>query len=263
MDWNAAIERNRDALKRILAMLVTMAGIAVGPRPEARAGGEPRRTLPRHLHRAIVSLLRPAEAAARRLIIVVARDLVVAPPRPAKPKPALANAALRRLGIAVVTSPADRAAAAPQSRAVRPRTLSLPLLDPLPRPARRARKTVSDRSMPRIWTLGMADPKPVPPLPPSPSPDDPVDATRLGLRLAALASALNDLPGQAMRFARWKARRDSARPAGRLRRLSPLRPGPAYGARRPGSRRRVHEVDEVLADMHHFAFLALQRRDTS
>jgi hypothetical protein len=28
MDWNAAIERNREALKRVLAMLVAMAGIA-------------------------------------------------------------------------------------------------------------------------------------------------------------------------------------------------------------------------------------------
>ena len=35
MDWNLAIERNREALKRILAMLVAMAGITVGPHPEA------------------------------------------------------------------------------------------------------------------------------------------------------------------------------------------------------------------------------------
>ncbi len=28
MDWNLAIEQNREALKRILAMLVAMAGIA-------------------------------------------------------------------------------------------------------------------------------------------------------------------------------------------------------------------------------------------
>ena len=27
MDWNAAIERNREALKRVLAMLVAMAGL--------------------------------------------------------------------------------------------------------------------------------------------------------------------------------------------------------------------------------------------
>ena len=77
MDWNAAIERNREALKRILAMLVAMAELA--------GGGA---TLPRHLHRAVLRLLRPAESAARRLVIVAARGLVVTlpPPRPRKAK---------------------------------------------------------------------------------------------------------------------------------------------------------------------------------
>ena len=31
MDWNAAIEKNREALKRVLAMLVAMAGLAGCP----------------------------------------------------------------------------------------------------------------------------------------------------------------------------------------------------------------------------------------
>ncbi len=30
MDWNAAIEKNREALERILAMLVAMAGLDLG-----------------------------------------------------------------------------------------------------------------------------------------------------------------------------------------------------------------------------------------
>ena len=41
MDWDGVIERNTEALKRILAMLVAMAGLAVGPHPEVRAEGEP------------------------------------------------------------------------------------------------------------------------------------------------------------------------------------------------------------------------------
>jgi hypothetical protein len=40
MDWNLAIERNREALKRIVATLVAMAGLA-----DSGPG-----TLPRHLH---------------------------------------------------------------------------------------------------------------------------------------------------------------------------------------------------------------------
>ena len=79
MDWNAAIERNREALKRVLAMLVAMAGLD--------ASALTNFTLPRHLYRTILRLLRPAESAVRRLIIVAARGLVVPPARPRKQKP--------------------------------------------------------------------------------------------------------------------------------------------------------------------------------
>jgi len=84
MDWNMAIERNRDALKRILAALVAMAGLAdadPGFPSRVRGGG----TLPRYLHTAVLRLLRPAESAVRRLVIVAARSVVVAPPPPRSP----------------------------------------------------------------------------------------------------------------------------------------------------------------------------------
>ncbi len=95
MDWNFAIEKHKQALKRVLAMLVAMAGLAEGKLPGTvyffpqisdvtsmpGSGGKkvncPQRFLPRHLHRAILRLLRPAEAAARRLIVVAARGLTV------------------------------------------------------------------------------------------------------------------------------------------------------------------------------------------
>jgi hypothetical protein len=111
MDWNAAIEKNREALKRVLAMLVAMAGLRA-PAP----------TLPRHLYRAVLGLLRPAEAAARRLIIVMARGLVVALPplRPRKPKPE--RMIRRKTGRAGMPMPSENLA-----RRVPP----LPLLDPL------------------------------------------------------------------------------------------------------------------------------------
>ena len=66
MDGSVAIERNREALKRTLLMLVGMAEMAGGAS-----------TLPRHLYRAILRLLRPAESAARRLIIAASRGIVV------------------------------------------------------------------------------------------------------------------------------------------------------------------------------------------
>src|SRR5690606_15042944 len=110
------------------------------------------------------------------------------------------------------------------------------------------------------------------PPPPSPSPDDAIGADRLARRLAALAAALDDLPGQAKRFARWKARRD----LGLVRRRAPLRPGRPPGGRltrfdpaafSDGARRkkssRIREMDEILAHAHALARYALENPDTS
>jgi hypothetical protein len=307
MDWNAAIERNREALKRIVAALAAMAGLAIGqspplwgkPAPDLIRGcpagqrGVSRATahhprlsasptsppqgkrsaaviLPRHLHRAVLRLLRPAEAAARRLVIVAARGLVVElpKPRPRKAMHAPIGPVLRSLGIAVVMSSADLVRAAADRRAAvrraaaRPRSLSLPLFDSLPRipslsKGRVVRRTVPPHAAPRILFFDGAAPHR---LPPPPSPQDPIDAQRLTLRLAALARALDDLPGQAKRFARWKMRRER----GPVRRISPLRPGRPPGQRSArSSRRPAHEVHDVLGDLHYFAFEALQRPDTS
>jgi hypothetical protein len=267
MDWNAAIEKNREALKRVLAMLVAIAGLAgffAGEDGSARRGkaGGHRPTLPRHLHRAVLRLLRPAEAAVRRLVIVMARGLVVKlpPARARKPQPRLAI--LRnRLGTGILMPRDFRPEAG--LRAPAQRTFSLPLLDPLPRwrpPGRPA-----GRGVPRISFPGLIAPHPVAVWRP-PSPNDPVDAARLALRLAALASALDNLPGQARRFAHWRGRRDAAcaqdrqgHHKGRARRVWPLRPG-----RPPGGRQRaVHEVHEVLNVVHGLALWALKSPDTS
>ena len=315
MDWSAAVEKNREALKRILAMLVAMAGLgdaaftsplrggrrspdrrvgvieAPQPPPDASRRpplkGEVALTLPRHLYLAILRLLRPAEAAARRLIIAAARGLDAPPPPPRKsrPKPMTAERLLRRFGIAVVMSSADLAAAAAGARragAIRvagPRIPSLPLFDPPRRPFRSRRRTVPAHAAPRIMFPGVTEPFC---LPPPPSPDDPIDATRLGQRLAALAAALDDLPGQAKRFARWRARGADAAGAqnknqqnarqppapGRVRRISPLRSGRPPGGRlsrfdpSARSRRNIRDVDEILAHAHALASYALSP-DTS
>ncbi len=276
MDGSVAIENNRQALKRIVAMLFAMAGMGFGGRL-ALPALHPPVTLPRHLRLVILRLLRPAEAAARRLIIAAARGLVVAlpPARPRKPAPTAAEPVLRRLGIAVTVSRDDlrRAAArrAAAMRAARPRGPSLPLLDPLQRPFRPHRARRPAHAVPRISGPGFSlqssfrAPR---------SPDDPVDAVRLGRRLAALAAALDDLPGQAGRFARWRARRDVAdalekQGGGRFRRVSPLRTGRPPGGRLsrydPGAihPRNVREVDEILAHAHALAMFALRHPDTS
>ena len=316
MDWDLAITRNREALKRVLALLVAMASAATftsplwGGRREASGGGSDiagtptrpsddgriagdpncsaispafsaddraagsiggsaskphqgevnpaRPALPRHLHRAVLRLLRPAESAARRLVIVAARDVVVPPPRLREPLPARRKPS--RTGI--VFPPGVRSGAGLAARPPRaaPARIALPLFDTLRPPSRRPRRIVAG-SVPRISLPGLTAPHP---LPPKPMPFDRIDATRVRLRIAALAAVLDDLPAQAMRFARWRARRDAVlrdRASGVRRRvrLSPLRPG-----RPPGTNRRsADEVQEALRDLQQLAWWALEAPDTS
>jgi len=244
-------------------------------------------TLPRHLRLAILRVLRPAESAARRLIIAAARGLSVTlpPARPFRPKPVSPEPVLRRFGIAVTLSPSD-VAAARTTRAAGPHPevlasgqprRTLPLLDPLKRPFGAARRTVPAHAAPRILFPGVSVPHA---LPPPPSPDDPIDATRLTLRLAALAAALDDIEGQAERFARRQARAARSAHGRPARRIWPLRPGrppggrltrydpaathrDAAGAQARNTSRRVREIDEILAHAHSLALVALQRPDTS
>ena len=310
MDENAPIERNREALKRILAMLVAMAELGsrgLGAEgqftffrqdgssssevaraeksklsPALTPASSPALTLRRHVYRAILLLLRPAESAARRLIIAAARGIVVALPSPRKPKP---KPPIRGPRAFIPVNPKRR-----PKRALR--SLNLPLLDPLKRYFRVRRRYVPAHAAPRIRWLGGFDspflPRPPPP-PAPPSPDDPIDAARLGQRLAVLGAALDDLPGHARRFARWRARNDAAIARDRqardaaiaegkhgpsvvpFRRSSPLRWG-----RPPGGRlsrydptathpRKIREIDEILAHAHALAVYALDppRPDTS
>ncbi|HEV7255159.1 MAG TPA: hypothetical protein VGN97_18895 [Mesorhizobium sp.] len=288
MDWTDAIERNHEALKRVVAALVATAAfplsrVSGGAEPAGPsstrdggsgggAGGDQgcaRPTLPRHLHRAVLRLLRPAEAAARRLVIAAAQGLVVTLP-PAhlrKPKPPSERSKGGRPGAVtgIWTPPHLR-----PSRAPRPRTPCLPLFDPLPRTGGVRRKTAS--GVPRVCAPGWSAPHPVPLKQTSkgrrsPAPDDALDATRLALRLHALASALDDLPREARRFARWRMRSAEAQGArpGSIRRVWPLRPGRllSLGRRAGLSRRSAHAVHEILRDADHLAILALERPDTS
>jgi hypothetical protein len=290
MDWNAAIEKNRQALKRVLAMLVAMAGLGAtstsplwggrrssdrrvgvfdGAQPPPDASRRPPHKgevevapgpfLPRHLHRAVLALLRPAEAATRRLVIVAARGIIVAlpPARPRKPKPA--SIFVRNgVGTGILRRRAPSRAAPSRTTA---RTLSLCLFDTL-RPPRSRRPAL--QCVPRILAPGFSTPFPVAVRYP-PSPRDPIDARRLLLRLQAVGRALDNLPAAAQRFARWRAltreavQNKAATSSRRFGRVWPLKPG-----RPPGWRRKPdHEVHEILNVAHGLALWALERPDTS
>jgi hypothetical protein len=218
MDWALAIERNREALKGIVTALAAMLGLA---------DGDTAARIPFALRRAVLRVLRPAESAVRRLIVIAARGLVVELP-PARPKP---------------TGRSIRQGGGKQRPA-------FPLFDPrkrFVRPARavpRIHSFASDPTVAALWSASAARARV--PLPP----DGSVDASRLCLRLRALKLALDDLPRQAQRLARARARRATMQI---LRFKSPLRPG-----RPPGYRRKpVHEVDHILAECHGLARDAL------
>jgi hypothetical protein len=82
-------------------------------------------------------------------------------------------------------------------------------------------------------------------------PDGLVNAERLSRRLQVLKSALEDLPRQARRMARWRVRREAMKSP---KFKSPLRPGPPPGRRK----RQIHPIDEILADCHALAWEALK-----
>ena len=216
MDWAKAIERNSEALIGIVAALFAMLGLQ-GAATVAR--------IPREVHRAVLRVLRPAESAMRRLIVIAARGLVVKLPPP-RPVPA---------------GPIGRGGAA---------RLSFQLFDPRKRFF--AARSAAPRVLPRIHVFSsdprvpILRPTPEPAADPAPPPDDQVDAGRLARRLQALKQALCDLPRQARRLVRWRARRETM-PLPKF--TSPLRP-----SRPPGYRGTpVHEVDHVLIECHGLA----------
>jgi hypothetical protein len=113
------------------------------------------------------------------------------------------------------------------------------------------------RTPPRIHFFGPDSrvvalwPAPRPVVDPPPPPDGLVKAERLTRRLHALKLALDDLPRQARRLARWQLRRGKA-PYPKF--LSPLRPGHPPGYRR----KPIHEVDEVLIECDDVAWEAMK-----
>jgi hypothetical protein len=225
MDWARAIERNSEALKGIVAELFAMLGLA-GEATVSR--------IPRSVHSAVLRVLRPAESAMRRLIIIAARGLAV---KPAPSRPMLAGAIGKGGGS---------------------RLPSFQLFDPRKNFAElRPHRRRFTRNPPRIHFFPYDTLRPVSPAAADapPPPDGLVNAERLTRRLFALKLALDDLPRQAKRLARWRVRRENAK-APKFK--SPLRPG-----RPPGYRRKpVHEVDEVLIECHGLAFDAM-KPDTS
>ena len=220
MDLSGMIDDDRKALARIVAGLFALIGLG---------NGHASQRIARAVHSAIVTVLRPAESAVRRLIYLVSLT-IRAKPTLTRPMPS----GIIRTG-AANARPAFR------------------LFDPRLRLVRRAKTA---RATPRISFFG-ADavrsndlirankdaPK-----------DGEIEAANLLRRLEAIKYALDDLPRQARRLKRALQRRQKSP---RLKLQGPLRPGFPPGHRA----RRRHEIDDVLRRCHFRAREALP--DTS
>ena len=236
MDWPLAITRNQDALMRIVAAMFAMISAAAltSPGLSGRSLGESGRgvfTLPRHLYAAILAILRPAESAVRRLILIAARGLVLNP---------------RATGQILPNFPAF---AATNSA----RIPSFALLDSL---KHFDLEDFDQSANPRLSFSSSYDPNFF--APSIEHPDEPVNAALLFSRMRALRHALSDLPKQARRLARWRARRNELLKARRPTRITPFRPGLPPGWRQ----RSIHAVDDVLRECHGLAIHAVNGPDT-
>ena len=219
MDWPLVIDRNRTALLTIIVALMASLG---------QVGGGRLTVLPFFLYRRALAIIRPAESAVRRLIMIVAHEMKL---RGIKLRPARRD---RLAEFLVFSRPNPRD---------EPALPSFNLIDPL---------KIFGREAPEMDGFYSGEN--------SDAPDrTPVPAASLGLRILALKHALENLPKQARRLARWYEQRDLAYSQNLPHRYSPMRPGPA-----PAScRRNRDEIDEVLLECHLLAIYAGERQDSS
>jgi hypothetical protein len=245
MDWDFSTERNRALLLPVVAGLFAKIGLSEGGAVER---------VSRPLYRKVLSLLRPAEAAVRRLIIVMARNIVVEP-RPKRPMPS-GLARSRKGTFQGKSSGKDNG----QSQETKPRKPSFNLFDPERRAdfgqARRRRRKgrkvephvhVILPSNPHVpWFLrgqSASTPPPAVPRKVEAVTDGTVSAKRLCRRLFAIMYALTNMEREAERYARLFAKPVEERRPQRERALRFGRP--------PGWRNKpTHEVHEILKECH-------------
>jgi hypothetical protein len=219
--WTKAVEINQIALTRILAEIFAMLGLV--------SGGSLDR-LSQALYISVERLLRPTESAVRRLIVIAARGLVVKP-LPKRPMP-------KGLKIESKTSG----------------SMSFRLFD-----TRKQFDFIKSEN-PLFIKVKTYSFNPFNPfaqfIPRRPSEKvDSVNAVQLSRRLAAVKHALETLPRQAQRMARWQARRKMME---KPKFTSPLRPGPPPGHREKPKK----EIDFILHECHWIAWDSL-REDSS
>ena len=234
MDWTLALQLNHDVLLRNVAWLFTWLKLDVGGSVE---------TLPRHKRLTVLFVLRPSEAAYRRVVLVAMYVRGVTAPLLAE-RAARSERKQRKL---------DGKQRGPSAIG------SFKLIDPRKKfdlypnslkyaggPGPRVTDMWSDNPIYDRSDLYAYQNRSLS------ADDDDVSAKALCHRMNALMNALQDLDGQAVRMARLHARMKGQKPEIGKFPIRPLRPGLPPGFRK----RPKHEVDEVLAECHQLALMA-------
>jgi len=239
MDWTLALERNQTILLRHVAWLFAWLQLEVGSSVE---------TMPRRKRLTVLFVLRPSEAAYRRVVYIAMYVRgVVAPVFKAR---------------AVQTSKSKSKLVAEQRAEIAP--LPFKLVD-----SRKRFDLHPDRPKyvkgpgPRVTDMWSDDPifdrsdlyayqerMKRPP----PTPDDEISAKALCRRMNSLMAALQDLDGQVLRMAKLHGRMKWVQEQTGKRPLQTLRPGYPPGHRQ----RHRHAVDEILKETHQLALDAQQ-----
>ena len=244
MDWDFSIERNREPLLRHVLGLFALIGLVEGGMVDR---------LSRPVYRRALTVLRSAESAVRRLIIVMARDIKVEPrPKRVMPKGLVRSRKGRFQGKGNGQGNGQANAKA-KNPAGPPSTCSTRKGAPMPARSAAAggARVPSPAYVSSITIRGFRGSSGVNPrLRPAPAPqqvetvkDYTVSAKRLCRRLFAILGALTNMEREAERYARW---RDQPKEERRPRRERALRFGWPPGWRIKST----HEVDDILKECH-------------
>ena len=253
MDWDFSIERNRGMLLPHIAGLFALIGLVEGGMVER---------VSRPVYRRALMVLKSAESAVRRLIIVMARDMKVEP-RPKRPMPK--GLVRSRKGTFQGKNHGNG-----KGQGQKPRRPSFNLFDPERRsdcrpgssPPAAARRPRTPHPCLRLRSADSGVPSGLGLRPQRPlrsrlksSRTSTVSAKRLCRRLFAIMYALTHMEREAERYARWWAQPVEER---RPRRERALRFGWPPGWRiKP-----THEVHEILKECQ-WLFHSLPEPDTS
>jgi hypothetical protein len=217
MDWQLAISRNREALTTIIVALIKLLGLT---------DGGVLTTLPTDIYVRALGIIRPAESAVRRLIMIAALQL----------SPNMSSPRRSR------NCTTDFAFSKHRHESYIP---TFCLIDPLKNFNNEAPNCAS-LQVSFDGNYKLEDTKQI-------------SAHALGHRLLALKNALDNLPREAKRLARWYAARNLALRQNKPHRMSPMRPGSPVGL----PRRHLSEVQEVLRECHLLASNARDQNDSS